>query len=516
MKKNSSFVISLLILITMAGCQKTPESDIVIGKGDAALEKAIDQGSTQADVKYEAPKQWTDSIEKDNLIINVDADVIVPDTIQFPSAVMTADEISQQTADNIMRVLLDGATLYELRPNYPYTKEEINEELLLIKKSISDPNADFNTVLEKGTPEHDAILEDKQKQIAELEKAYESAPETIDIKPADTNFQRVNSPESIPVFIEEGITEEERLVLEEENKAAMEASKNATYYEIKGDATLANGIKADLRITKTNVSFLLETFGNIEDSENQKQYDIAVTEGGISQEQARENALQVINEIGIDYLEISEVEESYYIERDETGMPVSKRPCYTFYFTHSIGGVTENYALAKDTPLKEDQYRQLELNEVATIVIGKEGVILFQWWTPLQISEMKNESTSMLKFEDIQEVFRKQIILDNIDTSVSVVASSYDLSVLENHIVIEKAKLGLMRVLRQGKLGEYLMIPVWDFYGYETVKFENPQAAREMQFDVDDNGECVVKKMYQSYLTINAIDGSIIDRQKGY
>ena len=68
----------------------------------------------------------------------------------------------------------------------------------------------------------------------------------------------------------------------------------------------------------------------------------------------------------------------------------------------------------------------------------------------------------------------------------------------DNLIKIEQIKLGMMRC----RLSEsrYVYLPVWDFIGDCTYKID----------DIPD-GEYNV-----SFLTINAIDGSIIDRVAGY
>mgnify|MGYP005831456645 FL=1 len=63
---------------------------------------------------------------------------------------------------------------------------------------------------------------------------------------------------------------------------------------------------------------------------------------------------------------------------------------------------------------------------------------------------------------------------------------------------IHEVKLGLMRITEQNSKDTGLIIPVWDFMGtYEE---------KETFFD----------DTYTSLLTINAIDGSIIDRGLGY
>jgi hypothetical protein len=70
---------------------------------------------------------------------------------------------------------------------------------------------------------------------------------------------------------------------------------------------------------------------------------------------------------------------------------------------------------------------------------------------------------------------------------------------MEAEFDISKIELMLMRVLKQGKNGSGILIPVWNYYG--TYHQSNEQ-------EKDKTVKCV--------LTINAIDGSIIDVYQGY
>lgn len=63
-----------------------------------------------------------------------------------------------------------------------------------------------------------------------------------------------------------------------------------------------------------------------------------------------------------------------------------------------------------------------------------------------------------------------------------------------------------MRIIEPNSTTSGILIPVWDFFGTATYYNEN-------------NGQTVPIKDYdlnKSYLTINAIDGSVIDRNLGY
>jgi hypothetical protein len=73
-------------------------------------------------------------------------------------------------------------------------------------------------------------------------------------------------------------------------------------------------------------------------------------------------------------------------------------------------------------------------------------------------------------------------------------------------MTVTEARLGLMRVIEQNNTKQGLLIPVWDFFGSTT------------QTVVQDGKEYVdtYKSATRSLLTINAIDGAVIDRQQGY
>ena len=60
-----------------------------------------------------------------------------------------------------------------------------------------------------------------------------------------------------------------------------------------------------------------------------------------------------------------------------------------------------------------------------------------------------------------------------------------------------------MRVMEKGNVMEGTMVPVWDFFGRETVT-------------QGDDEVYTYGGSFDSWLTINALDGTIIDRDLGY
>lgn len=65
---------------------------------------------------------------------------------------------------------------------------------------------------------------------------------------------------------------------------------------------------------------------------------------------------------------------------------------------------------------------------------------------------------------------------------------------------------------------DYLLIPVWDFYGYKQLLTEDgtDYALAAKVINEEELKQQRLREARQSFLTINAIDGSIIDRERGY
>ena len=124
--------------------------------------------------------------------------------------------------------------------------------------------------------------------------------------------------------------------------------------------------------------------------------------------------------------------------------------------------------------------------EKVTCIVTDEGVVQFEMLNPLEMKEVVTEYTKMKDFESIMDIFKKMILIVHANVPEGEIRK----------MEIDRIELGLMRVLEPNSLDTGVVIPVWDFYG--RLKGE----------DYEDHDKI--------YLTINAIDGSIIDRRLGY
>ena len=102
----------------------------------------------------------------------------------------------------------------------------------------------------------------------------------------------------------------------------------------------------------------------------------------------------------------------------------------------------------------------------------------------------------LLPFSDIQNIFEEMLFKKAEDFWK-------DMQVEETFHVNE-VRLGYMRVMEKGNVMDGTMIPVWDFFGSETFYYGDMEEA------YTEEGP------YKCLLTINAMDGTIIDRGLGY
>jgi hypothetical protein len=291
MKRILNVLLIIVLVITMAGCIKVGPSPIYAEQSGVTVNS---QNSGSPFVRYQAPEHWANTIVKDDLTVIVDADVVVPDYGQFNTTVVARDEISQETADRIRTTLLGDAVLYmEYPPEYPYTKSEIQEWIDNARNEITDPQSEYNTV-EKYKPDAEEYLAAIERRISTLEDMYKYAPDTFVPGLADTQFHEVKR---------------------------IDVSLGYTTVEIQGMATLDDGRKMDLRIDKKGGVFFRQgpvtedsCYFELEDLSwgdrmRWVDADTPLLEAGITIEQASEIARNTVRDMGLDYLDISSVEE---------------------------------------------------------------------------------------------------------------------------------------------------------------------------------------------------------------
>ena len=126
--------------------------------------------------------------------------------------------------------------------------------------------------------------------------------------------------------------------------------------------------------------------------------------------------------------------------------------------------------------------------ECVEIRVNDSGIVGLDYNAPLEITETVVDQSNLKNFDEIKAAFEKMVMITNAKTD-----SELDSGVM---VEIHRVVLGYARISEADSYDTGLLVPVWDFQGKVTNEYGSEFA--------------------DSVMTINAIDGSIIDRSLGY
>ena len=112
----------------------------------------------------------------------------------------------------------------------------------------------------------------------------------------------------------------------------------------------------------------------------------------------------------------------------------------------------------------------------------------------MEIVETVVEQASMKSFEEIKDIFEQMVVVTN------ALGSDEEDKVT---IDIDREVLRYTRISERDSFDTGLLVPVWDFMGKNLS--EKPDAIFGV---ISSEDTCI--------MTINAIDGTVIDRELGY
>ena len=481
MKKAIALFITLVFFIAiLAACQATPDEPVVIQKDlEQMIEKATQTDTEQTVGKSLAerlgtPKTLSEELvsAKGNLKVHVDADIVLPDTDVIPTVYVGMGSFTQEDAQRLFETLCGDAVPVDpddTQITYGFKMKTI-QGLLDQKESGKLDDMKYSSM-----EELDAAI---QQVMAEAE----GLPEQFERVEPDFSFD-VESDGSSMLNL----------------RVAPDDSTLSDLFIVNSGEGLGLGRAEycrDLFYT-SELSYILNCGTHFDDRETQSPYFVAPER---SMEDAQKLAEEIVSELELnDFIcSGSRVRALYNITVDADDD--ERKGVYEFMFTRMVNGVTVTYTGDDGNSgkhisgEKEDAIYILPwMYEKIRIIIDDEGVLSFLWNSPYVVEETITQDTTMLPFEDIHNTFTQMItVVDNIyDTAEDDFTCD---------MYITEVRLGLMRVTEQDIGTRGLLIPVWDFFGsYE-----------------DSRGTVFSESSYCSMLTINAIDGSIIDREIGF
>lgn len=268
------------------------------------------------------------------------------------------------------------------------------------------------------------------------------------------------------------------------------------WYTLRGCELYAQGnIRRNLTVTSKTANMFGKTFFY------NNRYEIYNEDGGWSKqagtaEEARRLADRLVNSIW---------PEMVYAGTDPRMQPTIHRTGsiiggermtqygYRLYYCRVVDGIPVTPVSSEVRPPDSNDvteaYVPPMMYENVFVDVDADGIFYFRYENPFTIKGRLEENVSLLPFSQIMEIFG----------SISPMSIASAERAESNLLSIDRIVLGYMCVPIKSDVTRYQMIPVWDFFGDRTV-----------------NGESYIDEVMHPWLTINAIDGTIIDREYGY
>ena len=514
MKKGALIVISVLMLLAMSSCKATPKQSIVKEKSlDHMIEEAtktppssasggsVQPGATQGvqgvtlAQKMLAPpalqKELVDATGK--VKIHVNAPVQVPDAAGVAVQRVQQAKVTQEQVDALVSRLMKGELFSG--NGYKPSKSEIQSQILQVQAAIA--NIGNGTATTSPKDKEGAILPSR---LTQLQEDLKTAPDVSVKTPITSKLTQMTPDEGSG----------EGLFALSQPAASVFQSFRVYDYSDGGSLVrfssernaFSKSIGADFATKESIESTLAHGLHSLMTSDELA----AVPDITITKEDAKRTADELVAALGLkDFVCISEDKE-YGGGSDTTAdmsARVNPRRCVWFLrYAHSVNGVPVTHTAYECGKVETDQQSAPWSYEDMTLAIDDDGVAYFEWMSPYEMQDLVTQNSNLLPFSDITGVFNTMSIVQNAWDGL-IEGSSANITGFD--IDVTRIVFGLTRVTEQNKRDSGLLVPCWDFFADTT-------------YTVLVNGQTVTKPYDSDYplLTINAIDGTVINRSLGY
>ena len=468
MKKKTMRRLSAALAVTLlSGCGAAQTNTPAETSVNQAM--LLEKSAQPQESAYTFPEKFTGDWtgQEGKLTIHADAQVVAELGTALPTATVEPREFTQEDVDNLLKVFLKREPLY----SHVQTKQELQGHLDYINSPdwTSDP----------GKPSDPASLEARRKELnawytAEIAKAPEE-------KPILHGFSDSDDPKRI------------------------------------GGTATVNGIKWCVSIWNnlgdffTNASIIREDF-------KYRDYDIPLPEASKEEAVAQGNAL--MQELGFDNFVLVDAQQwSVELPGDNGIWRLYYAPTVNGF---PIAGARQDITQTHDGTVYQDcQYWYYSASEETNpdtvaweleniyLDVGKNGILSFDWTSPSTRPVVRQAESTLLPFEEIAAIADTMLpeVIQGPDGRVLVEVDQYNGFDTRMDVDITKVSLSLMRIRDKGSL-QGTIVPVWDFWGTSDWYDAEPNA-----YGYQEKG---MNYEFQPMLTLNAVDGTVVDRQLGY
>jgi hypothetical protein len=503
-QKLSPAILSIMVLLmSSAACQPTPETVVVVNKNAGVMESAISDGQNlEATTEpYSAPDKLEFELDglPDGYRIIFDASVDVSGQTAWPVYTVEQARFSQQQADTVRQVLLGDVALYK-QGEY-HSREEI-------QRSIDSYESQLRISSEKG---HKELVDSYTQILKDLYIEYERTPEDLTLEEASTEFSFME--EIIPAHrydANEVVTEDGGTRYEWTDEARRQAVADG-WESIHGVCWMDNGRKMMFDAGNgpygCSIGFFIAD-GNL------------AAEPGVSctLNEAVGQADNLLAAMGLDFV-LVESKTMMQGEFTDDNQYVEIGPWYhALTYKRRIEGVPQdNITSFIKQNVGKDYSSPVPAQESISIFIDDFGIREFYWTAPMNVAAVENPNVTLMPFDDITQRISAQLKVQTMwDERLENEKEWIDARRLE----ITKIRLSYLMVAKANDMTSYYLIPVWHVCGDLFYHYIDSYPTGDSDtYILDENFERNVWRMLDdtadhSVLTLNAIDGSVIPRRR--
>ncbi|MEG1811173.1 MAG: DUF6034 family protein [Clostridia bacterium] len=511
----SAILLFCILLFTLTACQKTPEVDIVIQKDmeqmlelaqetpdvSSVPQNAAPQAESPLIARLHVPERYSPEITSANerLTITVDAAVRVPNAIAMPIARVRPIQFSQEVVSAFFERFCGDIILYDTTPS-GFTKYQLEENILMYANRVNERTgsereaakkkldfletelagipADTADMVSDGTLREMIISTSKPDVgrymgVSAVEKPFGALRESKGVA-----FSARNDPGRMDY-------DDESVDWGKEIGASLSYGTNRNYGEDNGEESykflldetaVPENARGSLALTPAEARAMVE--------EAMTGLPVELMTDGVYLMEKRFFKQEVIDGETCIYDEFSD-EPPRFAYVVTLGQPVGSVPCRNVMEAEANNFKTE-------TSLTPSWFY-----ERIRCIVTDDGIESFYWRSPMDIMEIVTPDANLLPFSEIAAIAERMLPViyggQIYDEIVSVTAK------------IDRVQLELQRVTEENAIEYGLVIPVWNFYGECLSVYDGGTDSSRRRYELPD-----------SLLTVNAIDGSIIDVERGY
>ncbi len=505
------------IVITLAGCESNPEKSIVQEKN---MDKMLTQAETKEDtssyeqVRKEVKKYETYQTQikdkKMKVMVDVNAKVEVPEVNKLSVYRVSASKIKEDFLNRVKKTLTPDIDYYEGDKADARTKPVIAQEISFCEKEL------------KSAKRNDSdVVEEYEMQLADLRKEYKNAPDSVKLTdyPAAASIQKIsqlvkdNSQNTFYQWLHElhgngdvfyGVSD-----AKDGNYHALFLQNSPNYGNCLRYSV--NKTAYDSAVYHANVENDISMIVPVKGDETPNFYDGGIIEGkGTKQEtdtsaKCAENEKLTISEIdaekkAMDLLGKLKLNDFACFDKGKYAQLLSAdeaqnvyRNVWHFLYLRKLDDVfVNNQAGFKyaDGWQSGSYVKKMWGSEAIAICVNDSGVVNFHYLSPLEIKETVVEQSRIKSFKEVKETFEKMVVIANKPDSEEDLANG------GVSVKVTDVRLVYTRISEKDSFDTGLIVPIWDFEG--TI--------------VDEYGH----EKTGNILSINAIDGSVINQELGY